>query len=262
MKFGCSTLLFGGYDLETAIAGIKQAGYEAAELCAIPGMGEHLQPGQSRAAYEQIRAQLDAAGLELEAVGCSGALGTARFEPLLEAAGILGAPCMTLGTGGASDHEGDWQALLQTVRQALPLCQRTGVKLSVKPHVRSAVYNVATARRFMEEMSSEWVGLNLDNTHLQRAGDDPIEAVAALQDWILTARIRDYKSEDLGIGPLENQIPGKGTADVRGYYRALTRVPGLETVTVEMIGARDLPLSEVQRIVGETLTALKSYTEV
>lgn len=259
MKFGCSTLLFGGYDLETAIDGIKTAGYEAVELCSIQGMGEHLKTGEAASIYQAIRAQLDDAGLYLESVGCSGALGTERFEPLMEAAAALGAPYMTLGTGGTSDDEDAWQQSMAIVRAALPVCERTGVKLSVKPHVRAAVYHVASSRRFMEELQSEWVGLNLDNTHLQRAGDDPIEAVRELADWIFTARIRDYQSEDLGIGPVENQIPGKGMADVRGYYQALTQVSRLQYVVVEMVGAKDFALGEVQRIVGETLTALKSY---
>jgi sugar phosphate isomerase/epimerase len=259
MKFGCSTLLLGGYDLATALDGLRTAGYEAVELCAIPGMGEHFKGGEAPEVYTGMRQQLDAAGLALESVGCSGALGTERFVPLMEAAAALGAPCMTLGTGGTSDDEESWAQAMATVRAALPVCERTGVRLSVKPHVRAAVYNVATAERFLAEMPSEWVGLNLDNTHLQRAGDDPIAAVATLRDRVFTARIRDYLSEDLSIGPIENQIPGKGQANVRGYFQALTQVPGLETVVVEMVGAKDFPLPEIQRIIGETLTALRSY---
>jgi len=261
MKWGCSTLLFGGYDLDTALAGIKQAGYEAVELCSIPGMGEHFKPGEDKGVYEEIRGKLEAAELYLESVGGSGSLGTERFEPLMEAASLLGAPYLTTGSGGVSRDEESWTAVMNTIREALPICERTGVKLSIKPHVRAAVYNVATARRMIEEIGSEWLGINIDNTHLQREGDDPIQGVRELQPWIFTARIRDYRSDDLSIGPIENQIPGKGQADVRGYYEALTQVPGLEYVTVEMVGAKDLPLSEVQRIIGETIAVLRSYQE-
>jgi len=259
MKFGCSTLLFGGHDLDTAISGISEAGYKAVELGAIPGMGEHLRVGEDPAAYAAIQEQLASAGLALESVGGSGALGSDRFAPLMEAAGLLGAPYLTLGTGGASDDEASWEEVVALIRDVLPLCQRTGVKLSVKPHVRSAVYSIASARRFMQEVQSEWVGLNLDNTHLQRVGEDPIRAVEELRDWVFTARIRDYLSDDLSIGPLEHQIPGQGRADVRGYYDALTQVPGLQYVVLEMVGTRDLPLSDVQRIVGEALVVLQSY---
>ncbi|MEN6403028.1 MAG: sugar phosphate isomerase/epimerase [Armatimonadia bacterium] len=259
MKLGCSTLLYGGYDLDTAIEGFKTAGFEAVELASIPGMGEHFKGGQPASEYAEIRAKLDDAGLYLESVGCSGALGTDRFVPLMQAAAALGAPYMTLGTGGLSDDEQAWKQMMDLTRSALPVCESTGVKLSVKPHVRAAVYSIATATRFMNELQSEWVGLNIDNTHLQRVGDDPIAAISALKQWIFTARIRDYDSDDYGIGPIENQIPGKGRADVRGYLQALSTVPGLEYVVVEMVGAKEFELKEIQRIIGETIIALKSY---
>lgn len=261
MKFGCSTLLFGGHDLDVALASIKDTGYEAVELGAVPGMGHHLHARDDRATVEALGEKLAASGLALESVGLSGALGTERFAPLMEAAALLGAPYVTLGTGGISDDEAAWAEAVAQVRAALPLCERTGVKLSVKPHVRSAVYDVATSRRLLEAVDSPWVGLNIDNTHLQRMGEDPIAAVDALRDRIFTARIRDYLSDDLSVGPLENQIPGKGGADVRGYYQALTRVPGLQYVVVEMVGTRDLLLDEIRRVVGEALVALKSYQE-
>jgi sugar phosphate isomerase/epimerase len=259
MKFGCSTMLYGGYDRETALDGLQAAGYEALELCSIPGMGDHLKGGLEDGAYREIRDRLQGAGLYLESVGGSGALGTDRFEPLMAAAGILGAPYLTLGTGGVADNADAWAQMIKLTRAALPVAESTGVRLSVKPHVRAAVYNTASALRFLEEVGSPLVGLNLDNTHLQRAGDDPAEAVAALRPWIFTARIRDFKSDDLGIGPIENQIPGKGMADVRGYLAALATVPGLEYVVVEMVGLKPLSLAEVQRIVGEALVALQSY---
>lgn len=259
MKFGCSSLLFGGYDLATALHGLQEAGYEALELCAIPGMGDHLHPGETPEVYAEIRQQLADHGLALESVGGSGSLGTDRFAPLMAAAAALGAPYLTVGTGGVPDDEASWAEMVALTREALPVCEATGVKLSVKPHVRQAVYDVATARRFMAELASPWVGLNLDNTHLQRSGDDPAAAVAALQSWVFTARVRDFLSDDLSVGPLENQIPGKGQADVPGYVAALGQVPGLEYVVVEMVGAKDLALNQVQRIIGETLVALRSY---
>ena len=259
MKLGCSTLLFGGHDLDATLKAIAALGYEGIELCSIPGMGEHFKGGESDAYYEDIKAKIAETGMILESVGCSGALGTERFEPLMAAAAKLGAPLMTLGTGGVSDDEQEWQTMIERTRAALPVCEQYGVKLLVKPHVRASVYSIATSQRFIEEIASPWVGLNIDNTHLQRIGDDPIEAVAALKQWIFTGRIRDYQSDDLAIGPVENQIPGKGQTDVAGYFKALCTVPGLEMVTVEMVGAKDFELAEVQRIAGETLDALRSY---
>lgn len=266
LKLGCSSLLYGGYDLDTAVAGLQAVGYEAIELCAIPGLGEHFKGGEPPEVYAAVREQLQAAGLHLDSVGCSGALGTDRFEPLLQAAAALGAPYMTLGSGGVPDDEVAWGEMLQLVRDALPAAEAAGVRLAFKPHVRAAVYNTATARRFIEALASPLVGLNLDNTHLERSGDDPIEAVHALSDWVFTARIRDYRSADFSVGLIENQIPGKGTSDVRGYYQALTAVAGLECVVLEMggtdysgSGLQSLEPRELQRVIGEALVSLRSY---
>ena len=207
MKIGLSTLLFGGYDRDVAIHETARAGYDGVELCSIEGMGEHFDPGMSDWIYEGIRYTLDRSGLILESVGCSGALGSERSEGLMAAASKLGAPCLTTGSGGEMDNEDSWAQVMDTMRAAIPLCERTGVKLSIKPHVRAAVHNIESSRRFMEEMDTEWIGLNLDNTHLERHGDDPAQAARELAPWIFTARIRDFKSDDLGIGPVENQIP-------------------------------------------------------
>lgn len=267
MKIGCSSLLYGGYDLETAIAGLQTAGYEAIELCSIPGMGEHFRGGEAPEVYTAIREKLAAAGLALESVGCSGALGTERLTPLLQAARQLGAPCMTLASGGSSADEAAWVHMVETVRAALPLAEECGVKLAFKPHVRAAVYNTATALRLLEELDSPLVGLNLDNTHLARSGDDPVAAVAALREHVFTARIRDYRSSDFSVGLIEHQIPGKGAADVRGYYEALTTVPGLQYVVLEMggtdysgAGLQNLDPRELQRVIGEALVTLRAYS--
>lgn len=268
MRFGCSSLLYGGHDLDTAIAGLQAAGFEAIELCAMPGFGEHFKPGEDPAVYADIRARLDAAGLYLEAVGCSGSLGTERFEPLVAAAAALGAPFMTLGSGGVCADEEAWPQMLQTVREALPIAAAAGLRLAFKPHVRAAVCDTATALRFLADLDSPLVGLNIDNTHLERGGDDPVAAVETLRDHIFTARIRDYRSDDLSVGLVENQIPGKGAADVAGYLRALASVPGLQYAVLEMGGTdtsgaalTSLEPRQVQALVGEALVALQGYAQ-
>ena len=42
MKLGANSVLFGGFDLETAFKYIALAGYDGLELSAIDGMSEHL----------------------------------------------------------------------------------------------------------------------------------------------------------------------------------------------------------------------------
>ena len=42
MKFGVNSVLFGGYDMETAFRCVAMAGYDGIEISAIEGMSEHL----------------------------------------------------------------------------------------------------------------------------------------------------------------------------------------------------------------------------
>lgn len=259
MKIGLSTLLFGGFDRDIALNEADKAGYDGVELVAIPGMGEHFHPGLADWVYDGITYTLDKAGLILESVGCGAAFGTERFQQLIEATAKMGAPYLTTSSGGEMDNEESWAERMAIIKEQIPLCESTGVKLSFKPHVRAAVHNIASAKRFMVEVGSEWIGLNIDNTHLARHGDDPAVAAKELRDWIFTARIRDFESDDFGIGPVENQIPGKGSSNVQAYWEALNEHTGLEIVTVEMVGAKDFELAEVVRVVTETIETLKSY---
>lgn len=259
MKLGCSTLLYGGHDLDTALDGIAEAGYEAIELVSIPNMGLHFEPGMDDSYYREIREKVAARDIVIESVGVGGAFRKPGFEPLVAAAAKLETPCITTSSGGESDDEDEWARLMYRIKFAKVCARSHRVKISFKPHVGSSVYDIASAKRFMKECDSEWLGLNIDGTHLQRVGEDPVEAVEELKEWVFTARIRDYKSDDLSIGPVENQIPGKGQMDVKGYYNALARIEGLGYAVVEMVGSRDFTADEVQRVIEETYDALRDY---
>ncbi len=68
-------------------------------------------------------------------------------------------------------------------------------------------------------------------------------------------RFRDCKPPEdnpLAIGPVENQIPGKGVMPLDEIVAAMKQVP-VEFVTVEMVGSLEFPLEQVQRIITETI---------
>lgn len=260
MKLGCSTLLFGGYDLDTALDGIRAAGYDGIELCAIPGMGLHVEPGQSDAYYADVKQKIADRGLEIESIGGSGSIlteeGQARFEALLKAAEKLGAPYITTGSGGQSDDEASFKQVVEAINKLTPACRATGVKMSIKPHVRQAVYNAATAIRLRQETDNEWVGINFDPTHVFRIGEAPHESCRKLKDHIFTLRFRDTESRDLPIGSVEGQIPGKGVMPMDEIVAAMKEVP-VEYVTVEMVGSKGFELAEIQRVISETINYMK-----
>ena len=91
--------------MEEALDGMQRAGYQAIELCHIPGMGEHVELGREASYYQEVKGKLDAAGLALDSIGASGSLGNERFEPVVKAAAALGAATKLgcLGAGASAD---------------------------------------------------------------------------------------------------------------------------------------------------------------
>ncbi|HEV2471127.1 MAG TPA: sugar phosphate isomerase/epimerase family protein, partial [Chthonomonadales bacterium] len=174
MQLGCSTLLYGNHPLSEALVGIKAAGYSAIELASIPGMADHIPPEiyGSETALASLRSQIADHGLEIESIGASTNLldaeARARFIHLMEAGMRLGAPAITTGSGGASDDEVSFQTVITTLNGLAPIAQQTGVRVSIKPHVGSAVYSTRTALRMMDVVDKDQIGLNVDASHLWR----------------------------------------------------------------------------------------------
>ena len=252
IKLGCSTLLFGGHLLDDALSGIKKAGYAAVELCCIPGMAEHFSTILTPEALKNVKKKVSDHGLALESIGASGACGNIdSLKRVLNAAAVLGAPAITTATGGTSDDEKSFTEIVTTWREYAKAAAETKVKLSVKPHVRSAVYHAPTSLRFLRELDSPWVGINFDPTHIYRtpSNEDPIASYTALAPHIFTTRFRDCAGRELNIGPVDKQICGNGVLDIPGYFKVLSQAPNIEYVTLEIVGASVLELSKVQDVI-------------
>lgn len=243
MELGCSTLLYGALPLDTALAGIKAAGYAAIELCAIQGMANHLPDDLSAHAYQEIGRKIADTGLAIESIGVSTNLldGQAAYRVvrLLKAAAVLGAPCITCGSGGKSDDEESFKKTVATLGELAKTARDIGTKVSIKPHVNAAVYSTKTALRFMQEVDNEVIGLNVDASHLWRTPEHemPEETIPHLLPYLFTARIRDTKGREIPIGPVENQIPGGGAMNLPAVIEVFKKKAGLEYITLEIVGS-------------------------
>ncbi len=255
MQLGCSTILYGGYDLDTALDGIQKAGYRAIELCALPNMADHFKEGHPDDYYHIVNKKVADRGLEIESIGASSNLldqgSRDRFLRLMESASKLGASAITTGSGGKADDESSFKEVVETLNGLAGAASDTGVRISIKPHVRAAVYSTRTALRFMNEVDPGRIGLNVDASHLWRTPEQEIPevSISRLAPYIVTARIRDTLSRDIPIGPVETQIPGKGAMDIPAICAAFQAVEGLACTTLEIVGSKGFALSEVQRVV-------------
>jgi sugar phosphate isomerase/epimerase len=161
----------------------------------------------------------------------------------------LGAPAITTGSGGRSDDEPSFRAVVATMQRLAEVAAATGVVVSVKPHVNQAVYDTESARRLMGEVDPRYVGLNVDASHLLRAGEEPAAAIRALAPQVATARIRDAVRDLDGPGTVEQQLPGGGQLDMPALAAALASLPRPRYAVLEIVGTKELPLDAVQRLV-------------
>jgi sugar phosphate isomerase/epimerase len=245
MQLGCSTLLYGALPLDRALEGIQAAGYKAIELCAIQGMANHLPDDLSHAGYEEIGKKVADRGLAIESIGVSTNLldGQAAYRVvrLLKAAALVGAPCITTGSGGKADDEESFKKVVATLNELAKTAREIGTKVSIKPHVSNAAYSTKTSVRLMQEVDRDWIGLNVDASHLWRTPEQeiPEQTIPELLPYLLTARIRDTKGREIPIGPVENQIPGGGAMNLPAVIEVFKRKPGLEYVTLEIVGTHN-----------------------
>ena len=71
-QLGCSTVLYGGFDLDKALAGIAKAEYQAIELCARPRIAPHLEVNRSASYYADIKRKINDYGLVIESISVTG----------------------------------------------------------------------------------------------------------------------------------------------------------------------------------------------
>ena len=255
MEIGCSTILYGGHDLNTALQRISATGYKAVELCAIPGMSPHLSLGESEGYYAEVKSKAADAGLEIESIGASGTFGERdTFLKVLDAAAAVGAPLVTTGAGGSMDDDASFAEVVVAVNSVTPACASRNVKLSVKPHVNNAVYDTDSAYRFVQEVDTDWVGINYDPTHVWRNGkmEIPENTVGKILDWIISLRIRDVKGRQTGIGPVEGQIAPNGDLNLPALADQFKKIPGLTYGVLEIVGTKDYSVEQVDDVIKQS----------
>ncbi len=252
MQLGCSTILYGGQELSLALEKIAATGYKAVEVCAIQSMAPHLTLGESDSYYEGVKSAVAESGLVIDSVGGSGNIGDPdRFLQLLDATAAIGAPFVTTGPGGTSDDEDSYKEVVEKINGLTEEAKARGVKLSVKPHVKNAVYNTETAHRFMQEVDREWVGLNYDPTHIWRTPQEevPEETMDSLLEYMISVRIRDVKTRELNICPVAQQVAGEGDLNLPAIVSKLQTAPNVAYGVLEIVGTKEMAVEEIDDVI-------------
>jgi sugar phosphate isomerase/epimerase len=251
MQLGANSVLFGGYDMETAFRCVRLAGYDGIEVSAINSMSQHLVLERWEACVPEIRELAKRYELELLAMEQPNQ-DPAVMEKAMQAAVACGIPIINCGPGGKSDDEASLQERIDSLGRLAERAEHYGLTLCVKAHVKAAVYNTASSLRVLEAITSPAFGLDMDPSHIFRSGENPVEALAQVVTRIKHVHIRDCKRGETGAGKPADQANGRGDIDLVGYVRVLHEAGYAGPVDLEIIGARELPLEACCVIAAES----------
>jgi sugar phosphate isomerase/epimerase len=250
MKLGANSVLFGGFNLQAAFEHIAMAGYDGIEISALDGMSQHLVLERWRQIAPEIKQLSRDFGLELLAMQQT-SHDPRRMEQAFQAAVEIGIPIINCDPGGVAEDEASFQQLVDSIGKLVLLAEHYGVVLCIKAHVGSSIYNTPTTQRLMEAITSPSFGVNLDPSHIYRAGEDPVEALKAVIGRVRNVHIRDCKGRQHGPGRPEDQTNGRGDIDLVGFIRTLYEARYQGPVDLEIIGAKDYSLVQCAVIAAE-----------
>jgi sugar phosphate isomerase/epimerase len=250
MKLGANSVLFGGYDLETAFKYLAMAGYDGIELSAIYGMSEHLVLNRWQELASGIKRLSSTYNLEILAME-QPSQDVAKMEQAIEAAAEIGIPIINCGPGGKTDDEASLQQSIDSLGNLANIAEKYGVTLCVKAHVGASIYNTVTTLKVMEAITSPAFGIDMDPSHIHRAGENPVEALRAVISRVKHIHIRDCKGRQQNPGKPGEQTNGRGDIDLLGYIRVLHEHGYTGAVDLEIIGAKDYAIEQCCMIAAE-----------
>ena len=251
IKLGVNTVLFGGQDFRTAMQHIKWAGYDAAEISAIKGMCEHLDLDNWKAQAADIKAIVEDLELPLTAMEET-ALDEERLMKAYEAGAEIGIPVVNIGPGGSDKEPEDLQKSIDMMAKMAEKAEPFGVTLCVKAHVGSAIWNTPTTLEAMEQITSPAFGIDMDPSHIHRAGEVPKEALKQVVSRCKHVHIRDCLGAGPPPGPPELQACGRGDIDLLDYCKVLVDAGYDGPVNLEVIGAVEYDITRCAIIAAES----------
>ena len=251
MKLGVNTVLFADFDLKTAMENIKWAGYDAAEVSAIKGMCEHIDLDNWKKQAADIKALVESLELPITAMEVA-SQDEERLMLAFEAGAEIGIPVVNIGPGGSKDEPDDLQKSIDLISNLAAKAEPFGVTLCVKAHVGNAIWNTPTTLKALEQIKSPAFGIDMDPSHIHRAGEVPHEALKQVVSGMKHVHIRDCQGPGPSPGVPELQACGRGDIDLMAYCRVLTEAGYDGPVNLEVIGAKEYPLNRCAIIAAES----------
>ncbi len=250
MKLGLNSVLFGGHDMEVAFKYAALCGYDGIEISAIDGMSEHLVLDRWQEVAPRITELSKQYGLPVMAME-QPSQDAAKMEAALQAAAEIGIPIVNCGPGGKADDESTYQPVIDSLGKLADRAMHYGITLCFKAHVGQYVYNTPTTLKVLAALDHPNLGLDMDPSHIWRAGENPVEAIGAVVKRIGHVHIRDCKGRQQNPGAPEMQANGRGDIDLLGYLRVLHDNGYVGPIDLEVIGAKGYDVPRCVAIAAE-----------
>ena len=252
IKLGVNTVLFKMFDFATAAKYIKIAGYDGVGISALKGMGiDHFNTDTWKADKDDIKKIVADNGIELLSSEIADR-NPERLKIACEGAAEIGIPILCIGPGGKMNDEDSMKQSFEDMNKLSEIAESYKVTLVCKAHVGNAVYNTPTSLKMIEAVKNPYFGLDMDPSHVHRAGEVPKDALASVIHATKHVHIRDCKGMGPSPGDPSDQACGRGDIDLFGYVKAMVDAGYNGPCVLEVIG-RDLDIAEASIVAAESL---------
>jgi len=214
-------------------------------------MSEHLVIDRWRECAPTVKQLAADTGLKLLAME-QPSQDPAIMEAAMQAAVETGIPIINCGPGGKTGDAASLQQAIDSLGRLADRAAHYGVTLCVKAHVGAAIHDTPTTLQVLAAISSPAFGLDMDPSHIHRAGENPVDALRAVVHRVKHVHIRDCRGRQQNPGKPEEQANGRGEIDLLGYLRVLHEAKYTGPVDLEVIGAKEYPLERCCIIAAES----------
>lgn len=170
----------------------------------------------------------------------------ARFKQILDLAKDVGTGVVTTHIGVVPENKNDplYKVMLAAVREIAGYAAKVGVVAAVETGPEKAT----TLKKFLDDVGSKGMGVNLDPANLVMVvADDPVKAVLTLKDYIVHTHAKDgvqlwacdaMQAYHTGLppekGPAWKEVPlGEGSVKWDKYLAALEQIGFKGYLTIE-----------------------------
>jgi L-ribulose-5-phosphate 3-epimerase len=252
-----------GFSLDEAINGTAKAGFRYIELAAVRGYTEHLSSDMSDKQLVEVKAKLQAHGLECIALaGHSNLMSSEGIESFAQNIGLakrMGCKFIITATGEAHDDHDEIEddaALATNLKPLLQLCEESGIMLVIETHGNNYATGQAV-KSLVNNIGSPFLGINYDTANVIFYGNVlPYEDLEASADEVKFIHLKDKRG---AMKEWDFPAIGQGTLDFARIFSILhdAGCTAPLSVEIEFTSAGPANLAEVDEAVAESYRAIE-----